>query len=110
MTQGTERADARDAKVAMRRGYALVKVARDTSRTAEVITVALELPGVERIGAVTGPFDMILHLRVPARRAESLMEAVRAVPGVLRVLPCWAIGEVDTDPTPQVEAGDAGVG
>lgn len=77
------------------KGYILVKLGETTGgRAAEAAAAALELPGVERVELVTGPFDLILHVGVARQRSGSdLLAQVRAVPGVLRALPCWVSAE-----------------
>jgi len=79
----------------MRRGYILVKLGETTGgRAAKAAGAALELPGVERVELVTGPFDLILHVGARQPSGPDLLNRVRAVAGVLRALPCWVSGEV----------------
>lgn len=79
----------------MRRGYILVKLGETTGgRAAKAAAAALELPGVERVELVTGPFDLILHVGVAGQPSgPDLLNRVCAVAGVLRALPCWVSGE-----------------
>jgi len=85
----------------MTRGYILVKLGSTAGgRAAQAVEAALELPRVERVELVTGPFDLILHVGAAKQPSgPELLAQVRSVPGVLRALPCWVSAEADR-PTP----------
>lgn len=77
------------------RGYILVKLAETAGeRATRAAEAALDLPGVERVELVTGPFDLILHVQAAGHPSGiDLLTQVRAVSGVIRALPCWVSGE-----------------
>ena len=77
----------------MRAGYVLAKLERTTGGTAaEAAAAARGLPRVERVDFVSGPFDLILHVAAASEPTESaLLAQARAIPGVIRALPCWVV-------------------
>lgn len=81
----------------VKKGYVFVKLGKATGgHAAQTAAAARELPGVERVELVTGPFDLILHLHGAGESSESsdLLARVQALSGVLRALPCWVSEEV----------------
>jgi AsnC family. len=77
----------------MKSGYVLVKLEQTTGGTAKkAAAVALGLPRVERVDIVSGAFDMILHVAAASEPTEfALLAQARAIPGVIRALPCWVL-------------------
>ena len=71
--------------------FVLVTVAGE--RVPDVVNQLQKMTGVQRVQAVTGPYDVIAIVQAPDLRAlgELIARQVRAVPGVENTITCISV-------------------
>ncbi|MCH7667891.1 MAG: Lrp/AsnC ligand binding domain-containing protein [Acidobacteria bacterium] len=73
--------------------HAYVLVQTDVGKAAAVVTAMVDIDGVTRAEAVTGPYDVIVQTQ--AEDVDSLgklvVAKVQAIPGITRTLTCPVI-------------------
>lgn len=73
--------------------HAYVLIQTDVGKAAAVVTAMVDIDGVTRAEAVTGPYDVIVQTQ--AEDVDSLgqlvVAKVQAIPGITRTLTCPVI-------------------
>lgn len=73
--------------------HAYVLIQTDVGKAADVVTAMVDIDGVTRAEAVTGPYDVIVQTQ--AEDVDSLgklvVAKVQAIPGITRTLTCPVI-------------------
>jgi hypothetical protein len=82
-------------EVVLVKTYILIQAMPQADRM-ELVRWVVEVPGVERVEAVTGPYDLIAEAR--SDDATGLLGAIAGLGGVLRAIDAPVVGAVDREP------------
>lgn len=72
---------------------AYILIQTEVGRARDVATAVREIPGVVRVDAVTGPYDVIVltEARTVDDLGSMIVSKVQAVPGIQRTLTCSVV-------------------
>ena len=72
---------------------AYILVQTEVGRARDVATAITEIPGVVRVNAVTGPYDVIVLTESTSvdELGKMIVSAVQTVPGITRTLTCSVV-------------------
>jgi DNA-binding Lrp family transcriptional regulator len=72
---------------------AYILVQTEVGRARDVATAIVDIPGVVRVDAVTGPYDVIVLTQSTTvdELGKMIVSAVQTVPGITRTLTCSVV-------------------
>lgn len=73
--------------------HAYILIQTEVGRARDVAAEIEEIPGVVRVDAVTGPYDVVVLTESPSvdELGRLIISKVQAVPGITRTLTCSVV-------------------
>ncbi|NUT34642.1 MAG: Lrp/AsnC ligand binding domain-containing protein [Hamadaea sp.] len=73
--------------------HAYILIQTEVGRARDVAAEIEEIPGVVRVDAVTGPYDVVVLTESPSvdELGRLIISRVQAVPGITRTLTCSVV-------------------